>query len=157
MRSITSRPLPASLRNPQAVIEPSGKTIAAATSSRSGVFGFTLSSSGTRLRIICLPPANPAHARGVERFVSYNLMVATPLERTIRRATIHTGRDHDLGGSWSRPAAGNWRVRTPYSHFFFILPRIGASLQCLTSHPYRGSEVKHRSEALSLPAHCPAS
>ena len=46
-RSITSRPFAASLRNPLAVIDPSGNASAAAISSRSGVFGWILCISGS--------------------------------------------------------------------------------------------------------------
>jgi len=45
-RSITSRPRSASRRSPAAVTEPSGKAIAAAIPSRSGVSGVILSGGG---------------------------------------------------------------------------------------------------------------
>ena len=46
MRSITRRPRSASRRSPDAVIDPSGNAIAAATPSRSGVSGVILSGGG---------------------------------------------------------------------------------------------------------------
>jgi hypothetical protein len=46
MRSMTSRPRAASRRNPDAVIEPSGKASAAAISNRRGVSGVTFSGGG---------------------------------------------------------------------------------------------------------------
>jgi hypothetical protein len=46
MRSMTSRPRAPSRRNPAAVIDPSGKAITAAISSRSGVSGVIFSGGG---------------------------------------------------------------------------------------------------------------
>lgn len=46
MRSVTSRPRAASLRNPETVMVLSGKAIVAATLSRSGASGWMLSGAG---------------------------------------------------------------------------------------------------------------
>jgi len=51
MRSICSLPRLLSRRRPEAVIEPSGNAIAAATAKRSGVSGFNSSAGGTTRRI----------------------------------------------------------------------------------------------------------
>jgi hypothetical protein len=63
MRSITSRPLAASFRKPEAVIDPSGNASAAATARRSGASRCTWSRGKIRGWLIVTPPLGLTLAR----------------------------------------------------------------------------------------------